>query len=308
MTLALDNNDYLSGSIALDMKSIDPPSKAALYLKALLKVATKASAKKPFDPYGFQLDSAAVSPQLLYRYRKLCHFAEGNQLPITLPHLLSFPLQLKIVTDSRFPTSLIGLVHTKNQISQYRPILNSEDIQIRCALTKTRHNDKGIEFDIETGVWASGELAWQSLSTNLAPHKANQRTNNKIRNKLSANTDGNNQLNWMLPKALGRQYAMLGGDFNPIHIHSSLARLMGFKGMLIHGMYNKARCIAELEKKGFDTRQTLQYECQFKTPAFLPSEVCLSWEKTEAGVELLLKNSLNNKPHLSGLISTLHET
>ena len=53
----------------------------------------------------------------------------------------------------------------------------------------------------------------------------------------------------MLPKALGRQYAMLGGDFNPIHIHSSLARLMGFKEMLIHGMYNKARCIAELEKK-----------------------------------------------------------
>ena len=306
MTLALINNDYLSASIALDMKPIDPPSKAALYLKALLKVATKASAKNLFDPYGYQLDSVTASPQLLYRYRQLCHFADSDHLPVTLPHLLSFTLQLKIVTDSRFPTSLIGLVHTKNQITQHRPILNSENLQIRCALTKTRHNDKGVEFDIETGVWASGDLAWRSLSTNLAPHKAGQRTDNKTRNKLSANIDKDNQVQWELPKELGRQYSMIGGDFNPIHIHSSLARLMGFKGMLIHGMYNKARCIAEIEKKGFRTNLPLTYECQFKTPAFLPSEVCLSWKKTDTGIELLLQNSLNNKPHLSGLISTLH--
>ena len=76
--------------------------------------------------------------------------------------------------------------------------------------------------------------------------------------------------------------------------------------MLIHGMYNKARSLAELEKQGGQIKPPLRYQVSFKTPAFLPSTMSLRWErKNESGLALYLENKQSKKPHLNGEIIAL---
>ena len=91
----------------------------ALYFKALRKLIFNRKHHQQFTPYGYQTGASPSSLQQLLRYCELCHFEYNGSIPATYPHLLSFSLQLKIVTDSRFPVSLAGLVHTKNIITQY---------------------------------------------------------------------------------------------------------------------------------------------------------------------------------------------
>ncbi len=296
----------------LDIALISPPSMVALYFKALRKLIFNRKHHQQFTPYGYQTGASPSSLQQLLRYCELCHFEYNGSIPATYPHLLSFSLQLKIVTDSRFPVSLAGLVHTKNIITQYRPIAPNEALTIRCVLTETRGCDKGLEFDIETKVWSCEELVWESVSTNLSRkqntdrNKENPPSRKDAYSNINTKKEQANALEFSLSPKTARQYAVLGGDFNPIHIHWCLARLMGFKDMLIHGMYSKARSLAELEKQGVKIKPPLRYQVNFKTPAFLPSTMCLRWErKKESGLVLYLDNKRSKKPHLSGEIIAL---
>ena len=51
---------------------------------------------------------------------------------------------------------------------------------------------------------------------------------------------------WSLPEDLGRRFAKVAGDRNPIHMYWWTARLFGFRRPIIHGMWTLARCMAAL--------------------------------------------------------------
>ena len=54
---------------------------------------------------------------------------------------------------------------------------------------------------------------------------------------------------WKLPSNLGRQYASVSGDRNPIHLYDVTALPLGFRHHIAHGMWSKARCLAELSNR-----------------------------------------------------------
>ena len=56
-----------------------------------------------------------------------------------------------------------------------------------------------------------------------------------------------NHNNGSLAKDLGRRYAAISGDYNPIHLGALSAKLFGFKQAIAHGMWSKARCLAALD-------------------------------------------------------------
>ena len=49
---------------------------------------------------------------------------------------------------------------------------------------------------------------------------------------------------WRLPADLGRRYASVSGDRNPIHLYGVTAKAFGFPRQIAHGMWSKARSIA----------------------------------------------------------------
>ena len=73
---------------------------------------------------------------------------------------------------------------------------------------------------------------------------------------------------WRLPDDLGRRYAAVSGDRNPIHLHAWSAKPFGFPRAIAHGMWTKARCLAALRLPDAFTA-----EVRFKKPILLPGKV-----------------------------------
>jgi len=69
---------------------------------------------------------------------------------------------------------------------------------------------------------------------------------------------------------LGRRYASVSGDRNPIHMHASSARLFGFPQAIAHGMWTKARALAALESTLPDAYTV---DVSFRKPILLPGRV-----------------------------------
>ena len=274
------------------------PSLPALFAKAALKRGSRSGTGVNLPALQIVVRGIKVNPQRLRRYQKVCGFQETRVLPLTYPQIMAFATQMRLMTDERFPLPLIGLVHLRNEISQQRPILPEEVLDFHCAIAGQRESEKGLEFDVVTRVNVAGRLVWESTATYLfrrkspssSPRKADDQPVNRH----------NQRQHWHLPDSIGRQYARVSGDFNLIHLHPLTARLFGFNRAIAHGMWSKARCIAEL----LDAKHPgpVRVAVQFKLPIFLPGEVDLAWHWSDSTCNFELLGHHNGKPHLAGMI------
>jgi acyl dehydratase len=106
---------------------------------------------------------------------------------------------------------------------------------------------------------------------------------------------------WKLHGDLGRRYAAVSGDMNPIHMHWASAKLLGFPSAIAHGMWTKARCLAALEGRLPDA---FEVEVAFKRPIVLPATVGFA-QATLApgrGVRFGVRDVRKSTPHLAGTV------
>src|SRR5829696_8030090 len=101
---------------------------------------------------------------------------------------------------------------------------------------------------------------------------------------------------WRVPADIGRRYGAVSGDRNPIHLHGWSAKLFGLPRPIAHGMWLKARCLAELEPTLPDA---FSVQVRFKLPLFLPAQVAFGVEDDRFEV----RDAGSGKPHLSGALS-----
>ena len=110
---------------------------------------------------------------------------------------------------------------------------------------------------------------------------------------------------WSLPGSLGREYAAVSGDHNPIHLYPLSAKAFGFKRQIAHGMWSKARCVAAFANRLGDEATV---EVEFKKPIFLPGKVAFGSRVVDDGAHRGLDFSLTNPgsgaPHLVGRART----
>src|SRR2546422_5006818 len=97
------------------------PNLAVLYGKAVLTGLTRRGGGDLPDTI-YEQPRVAFSTEHLAEYNRVCGFRLTDQLPVTYPHVLGFPLQVKLMTDPGFPFPLIGSVHLANRITQTRPL------------------------------------------------------------------------------------------------------------------------------------------------------------------------------------------
>ena len=57
---------------------------------------------------------------------------------------------------------------------------------------------------------------------------------------------------WQLGTEVGLQFAMLTGDFNPVHWVGRYAKMMGFNNNIVHGFSMLARTIESLNRNSLD--------------------------------------------------------
>ena len=254
-----------------------------LYLKALVPGGGKdLPDTEESGEYEIERDKLAA-------YDRVCGFRLRDEAPTTYPHILGFPLQMKLMTRRDFPFGAIGLVHIENRIEQRRPLEAGETVTVTVRATDLRDHEKGRQFDMVT---EAGD-AWKSWSTYL---KREGDGGGGGSDKERQEPPEPNAI-WKVPGDIGRQYASVSGDVNPIHMHSLSAKLFGMPGAIAHGMWLKARCLASLENL---TREPHSVSVSFKTPVVLPAKVAFSGER-----DFALHDARKGKPHLSGQLRPL---
>jgi acyl dehydratase len=246
-----------------------------------------------------RLSEVAIDPDKLTAYNRVCGFDQREVLPATYPHVLAFPLQLALMTDPSFPFPAIGLVHIYNRITRHRPIRSTEKLAISVWATPVEDHSAGKQFSLRSEARVGDELVWEELSTNLK--RGSSKGGNAPASDLPKAEDLPATATWQLPGDLGRRYASVSGDFNPIHIHPLSARLFGFKSAIAHGMWTKARCLAALGPRVSDA---FTVEVAFKRPILLPGEVefCEAVD-VDRGIQFGVRDPRTGRSHLDGRTS-----
>lgn len=247
---------------------------------------------------------AGVMPDraTLKAYREVCGFAAGEHLPITIPHILAHPLHMEIVTHPAFPLALLGLVHVRNSIVQYRPLRANELLDWQCVIEGHTDTERGQEFELRTYARAGDELVWEECSTMLARRRSG---GGGKRDKAAPDPGpaGAQLTSFAAPADIGRRYARVSGDFNPIHLTALTARAFGFPKAIAHGMWSLARVAAELEAQWPEGK--LRFEAAFKLPILLPAWVMLMSAPRDGGVDFQLRDDAGQKPHVVGRVEPL---
>jgi acyl dehydratase len=290
----------MAGPITLHFKSA--PAIAPAYVKILL--ARKPAFAKSIPRIEAVLERFAVNRRHLARYRKVCGDRDSPQLPITYPHVIATPLHLAMMTCEAFPVSLLGVVHIRNRIVQQRPLRVDDEGQIRAWFEGHRETARGQELDLQTQVQVDGRTVWSEISTFLARRPNRRRVPRtgdaalpilEIPPRQAVTTS-----TFVVAPGVGRQYACISGDFNPIHIADTAARFFGFKRAIAHGMWSLARCAAEIGNPVFSRPCAL--DVAFKRPiAFCARIVLESWI-SDGRVGFSLRDSQDERGHLLGSV------
>lgn len=248
-----------------------------------------------------RLSDVTVERDRLAAYDRVCGFRIGDRLPATYPHILAFPVALQLMTDPAFPFPVLGLVHIRNQIRQRRPIDVTESLTLAAWAENLRPHRRGRQVDVVVEARVGEELVWSDVSTHLA--QAGGSIEEGRTSGPTQRTEGPELAAtalWEVPGDVGRRYASVSGDRNPIHLSSVGARLFGFKRAIAHGMWTAARCLAALEGRLPDG---FAYDVEFKRPLLLPSRVSFAVAGRDAALTVEVRDARTHQPHLLGTIS-----
>ena len=235
---------------------------------------------------GVEVDRAHIA-----KYARVCGFGLRDTLPPTYPHVLAFPLHMEAMTDKSFPFPVIGMVHITNRITQHRRIGSGETLDITVRTAEGGPHPKGTLVALRTEVRVGDELVWDSESVNLRRGKGSEGGK-----KPPKPPEPPAEAEWKVPGDIGRRYADVSGDRNPIHLHDLTAKAFGFKRAIAHGMWTKARALAALDGRLPDA---FTVDVRFEKPLFIPAKVVFATAEDAFAVRAAKSDTV----HLHGRIT-----
>lgn len=277
------------------------PGVAPIYLRAITRFGGGLEEGETIPDIEAKVPAVAVDRRDLDAYCRVCGFTPRDTLPVTYPHVLASPLHMTVMTHADFPLKLLGLVHMRNAITQYRPIGVYERPDLSVSVGGHREVHNGIEFDFITRVRDErGGVVWESTSTILSRGGG---TGKRRKKPEEESVEFEHRASWEVPADIGRRYARVAGDFNPIHLSALSAKLFGFPRAIAHGMWSKARTAAEIEDHL--SSDAYRLEVAFKKPVFLPGSVTLEYHVGESGVDFVLTDPDGELIHMRGAATYL---
>jgi acyl dehydratase len=275
-----------------------PPSLTALYPRAvgvplLRKLPLIGGASKELPDTELEVRDVETRPEHLAAYNEVCGFTRDDVLPPTYPHIVAFPLAVRIMAERAFPFPLLGLLHIANEIAQLRPVGADEPLTVRVRAQDLEPHDRGTQFAMAAEARVGEEAVWRSRNVYL--HRSGKSSGSSSPKEREAPATA--RAHWRVPGDIGRRYGAVSGDRNPIHLHGWSARLFGMPRPIAHGMWVKARCLAELEST---LPGAFSVSVRFKLPLFLPAQVAFG-VRDGGGFEV--RDASSGKPHLSGELS-----
>ena len=162
------------------------------------------------------------------------------------------------------------------RIEIHQPLPRGEDLILRACLESIDDNGSRaiLKQRLITGTRSVPDaLTCYNYAIVPLRKKGEKRSKDKKPPKVVP-ADAREVAQWRLTPASGREFAVLTGDFNPIHWIGPAARAAGFKGCILHGFSTLARAIESLNKNVWsgDSRWLHTVDVQFTRPLVLPAK------------------------------------
>jgi acyl dehydratase len=277
------------------------PGLTGLYVRALrgrLPIVGKRS-----EPGGERLtlrvDGLRVDRRHLDAYRQVCGFVRSDLLPATYLQAVAFPLILALLTDSSFPFPAMGMVHLGNRIVTRGPLGVADPLELSATVGEMANHPRGRRVTIEMAARARDTLVWSAEMDLLhrEPHADASRTPGSRDLDVPDEPPRGPQV-WRLSSDLGRRYAAVSGDRNPIHLTDLTARPLGFRRHIAHGMWTHARAMAEITHRLPDAYWV---DVTFTKPVILPGSVRFGARDTRDAIDFGVV-SMAGDTHLLGRV------
>jgi acyl dehydratase len=215
-----------------------------------------------------------TDPRHLDAYNEVCGFPRTDHLPPTYPHMAAFGLHMTLMTDTSFPFAPMGLVHLRNTITQHRPLGVAETFDVSVHAADLRPHPKGSLIDLVTtatvpaGAGDTAEIVWEETTTLFSRHRGGAAETSPA--PLAGVEAPSGIVHWKLRGDLGRRYAAVSGDRNPIHLYPLTAKAFGFPTNIAHGMWTLARSLSAVQNK---LPAAFTNHAEFRKPILLPRTV-----------------------------------
>jgi acyl dehydratase len=290
--------------MAIILDYTTPPSFAGIYKKLLLKKSKPVKPGDSLPEIEATWPGAKADPAKVKAYCEACGFNEDGNLPITYPHVLTGHIHLGIMAHDKFPLSPMGALHMRNHIVQHAPIPVGATMDVVVRVAGSRVVKAGLEFDFTTEITIDGAVPWESISTYMVRGKKFGEPGEAPAIAAMPPVDSVElEKKWPVPKNMGRRYAKISGDYNPIHISKILAKFFGFKRDLVHGMWVLGKTVSSLPAPDASPAQRL--DVSFKGPVFMTHTVTLQAQAKDGGHAYQIFVSGNDRPCIQGAYRTV---
>lgn len=251
----------------------------------------------------------------LTAYQHLLGESASDVLPAGFVHVLAFPVATALMVRPDFPLPLAGMVHLANRVEQLRPVSLGEAFDVRAYARDLQAHRSGTQVELVTEVRVpsgphGSELAWRGTSTYLAKgtHLVARDASDAVRDpgrggssRFDPGAAPAATAQWRLAGDIGRRYAEVSGDRNPIHLSALTARALGFPRAIAHGMYTASRALAGV---GAARTDAFTWTVEFAGPVLLPGTVTLRIAADDAtgGFGYTGWNADSGRVHFSGAV------
>ena len=185
-----------------------------------------------------------------------------------------------------------------HRIHAPHPILDTATLGFRCRIPPWETVEGGHQrFELHTEALLDGSVVWSEVLGFLARARRRQATavtpEPEPADLCPASTTA-----WSVEGDIGRRYARVSGDWNPIHLSRLTARPFGFRRAIAHGMWTLARSLALVE--GQAGRGISTATARFRRPLYLPAQACAVLGPIDSGCRFVLADARRERVHLEG--------
>ena len=215
------------------------------------------------DALRTEFTLARIDAHHVARYNALLGFS-GAQVPLTYYYLLTQRAHLATLLAKGFPFRVAGMIHVENTLTELRQPDLDRPLHLRTTVAISAPSASGaVHCELLTEALQDDATIFRCASTYLARQGKRKAAHVGIRDAIEGKRIGG----WAVGGSLGRAYARVSGDWNPIHLWRWSARLMGLRRPIIHGMHSVAAACALLEQT--TARRVTAVSARFKAPIAL---------------------------------------
>ena len=253
----------------------------------------------PFPAVTARWRAMPHDPARLEHFIAATGIERGPFLPLTYLHVVTFPLQMVILTAPALPLPIWGTLQIRNRLLQHRPVPVGAPLDVAATVSGQRVVAKGVELDLHVTADDGAGVAWEALSTcyyrgrfgGPGPPAPSASAPSAPADEVAA---------WKTPTGGGWRFGHATGDYNGVHTVGLYARLFGFRGAFFHPHAIVGQCLARL---GTPSSPARRLDLWFRGPVHYGSAVRLSAASRNEGLDFALREEGDARPAVLGRLA-----